>query len=42
MILALFGAAGWIVSRIDRVETKIDRGALRVRVDDRAVRFRQQ
>ena len=24
MILALFGAAGWIVSRIDRVETKID------------------
>ena len=24
MILALFGAAGWIVNRIDRVETKID------------------
>ena len=24
IILALFGAAGWIVTRIDRVETKID------------------
>ena len=35
MILALFGAAGWIVSRIDRVETKID--DLDKRVDALAV-----
>ena len=35
MVLALFGAAGWIVSRIDRVETKID--DLDKRVDALAV-----
>lgn len=35
MILALLGAAGWIVSRIDRVETKID--DLDKRVDALAV-----
>ena len=31
MILALFGAAGWIVTRIDRLETRIDR--LDTRID---------